>query len=218
MKKVFKNSKLKRFLGLIVLFSIYVFICAFSYANAVSTNISNSVFRLHVIANSDTEEDQNLKYLVRDALIEYMNSISNKCISRKEAISIAESHQDDFYTIAHQIISDNGYNYDVNINIGNFAFPTKNYGDISLPAGYYDALRVEIGNANGQNWWCVMFPPLCFVDVSSGIVPEESKEMMQAELSEEEFQIISQHTPEVTFKFKLLELFTDVANTLTAKK
>lgn len=83
-------------MGLIVLFSIYVFICAFSYANAVSTNISNSVFRLHVIANSDTKEDQNLKYLVRDALIEYMNSISNKCISRKEAISIAESHQDDF--------------------------------------------------------------------------------------------------------------------------
>ena len=153
MKKFFTNANLKRFLVLIVLFSIYVFICAFSYANAVSTNIADSVFRLHVIANSDTEEDQNLKYLVRDALIEYMNSISNKCISRKEAISIAESHQDDFYTIAHQIISDNGYNYDVNINIGNFAFPTKNYGDISLPAGYYDALRVEIGNANGQNWW-----------------------------------------------------------------
>ncbi len=171
MKKFFTNANLKRFWVLIVLFSIYVFICAFSYANAVSTNIADSVFRLHVIANSDTEEDQNLKYLVRDALIEYMNSISNKCISRKEAISIAESHQDDFYTIAHQIISDNGYNYDVNINIGNFAFPTKNYGDISLPAGYYDALRVEIGNANGQNWWCEMLHPLCLVDISSGIVP-----------------------------------------------
>lgn len=211
MKKVFKNSKLKRFLGLIVLFSIYVFICAFSYANAVSTNIADSVFRLHVIANSDTEEDQNLKYLVRDALIEYMNSISNKCISRKEAISIAESHQDDFYTIAHQIISDNGYNYDVNINIGNFAFPTKNYGDISLPAGYYDALRVEIGNANGQNWWCVMFPPLCFVDVSSGIVPEDSKETIKNNLPNEEYNLVTNtQNADVKFKFKLLEFFQNI--------
>ena len=212
MKKFFTNANLKRFLVLIVLFSIYVFICAFSYANAVSTNIADSVFRLHVIANSDTEEDQNLKYLVRDALIEYMNSISNKCISRKEAISIAESHQDDFYTIAHQIISDNGYNYDVNINIGNFAFPTKNYGDISLPAGYYDALRVEIGNANGQNWWCVMFPPLCFVDVSSGIVPDDSKDLLQDNMSDEEYDLItnSNDNSSLTFKFKIVELFENI--------
>ena len=211
MKKFFTNANLKRFLVLIVLFSIYVFICAFSYANAVSTNIADSVFRLHVIANSDTEEDQNLKYLVRDALIEYMNSISNKCTSRKEAISIAESHQDDFYTIAHQIISDNGYNYDVNINIGNFAFPTKNYGDISLPAGYYDALRVEIGNANGQNWWCVMFPPLCFVDVTSGVVPNESKNIIQNNLTEEEYSIISeQKSPDIQLKFSLIEMFQNL--------
>ena len=212
MKKFFTNANLKRFLVLIVLFSIYVFICAFSYANAVSTNIADSVFRLHVIANSDTEEDQNLKYLVRDALIEYMNSISNKCISRKEAISIAESHQDDFYTIAHQIISDNGYNYDVNINIGNFAFPTKQYGDISLPAGFYDALRVEIGSASGQNWWCVMFPPLCFVDVSSGVVPEESKEVLQENLSYEEYNLLSenQNNSDMNFKFKIVELFQNI--------
>lgn len=211
MKKFFTNANLKRFLVLIVLFSIYVFICAFSYANAVSTNIADSVFRLHVIANSDTEEDQNLKYLVRDALIEYMNSISNKCISRKEAISIAESHKDDFYKIAHQIISDNGYNYDVNINIGNFAFPTKNYGDISLPAGYYDALRVEIGNANGQNWWCVMFPPLCFVDVSSGIVPEDSKETIKNNLPNEEYNLVTKtQNADVKFKFKLLEFFQNI--------
>ena len=211
MKKFFTNANLKRFLVLIVLFSIYVFICAFSYANDVSTNIADSVFRLHVIANSDTEEDQNLKYLVRDALIEYMNSISNKCTSRKEAISIAESHKDDFYKIANQVIRDNGYNYDVNINIGNFAFPTKNYGDISLPAGYYDALRVEIGNANGQNWWCVMFPPLCFVDISSGIVPEDSKETIKNSLPNEEYNLVSNtQNADVKFKFKLLEFFQNI--------
>lgn len=211
MKKLFNISNLKRFLVLIILFSIYVFICAFSYVNAVSANISNSVFRLHVIANSDSAEDQNLKYLVRDALINYMNSVSKNSNSKDEAISIAYQHKSDFYKIAKKVINDNGYDYNVNISIGNFAFPTKNYGDISLPAGYYDALKVEIGNASGQNWWCVMFPPLCFVDISTGIVPEDSKETIKDSLHTEEYNLInSAQTADVKFKFKLLEFFQNI--------
>ncbi|MBS1340746.1 MAG: stage II sporulation protein R [Clostridia bacterium] len=211
MKKLFNISNLKRFLVLIILFSIYVFICAFSYVNAVSANISSSVFRLHVIANSDSAEDQNLKYLVRDALIDYMNSVSKNSNSKDEAISIAYQHKSDFYKIAKKVINDNGYDYNVNISIGNFTFPTKNYGDISLPAGYYDALKVEIGNASGQNWWCVMFPPLCFVDISTGIVPEDSKETIKDSLHTEEYNLINNaQTADVKFKFKLLEFFQNI--------
>lgn len=211
MKELFNISNLKRFLVLIILFSIYVFICAFSYVNAVSANISSSVFRLHVIANSDSAEDQNLKYLVRDALIDYMNSVSKNSNSKDEALSIAYQHKSDFYKIAKKVINDNGYDYNVNISIGNFAFPTKNYGDISLPAGYYDALKVEIGNASGQNWWCVMFPPLCFVDISTGIVPEDSKETIKDSLHTEEYNLInSAQTADVKFKFKLLEFFQNI--------
>lgn len=211
MKKLFNISNLKRFLVLIILFSIYVFICAFSYVNAVSANISSSVFRLHVIANSDSTEDQNLKYLVRDALIDYMNSVSKNSNSKDEAISIAYQHKSDFYKIAKKVINDNGYDYNVNISIGNFTFPTKNYGDISLPAGYYDALKVEIGNASGQNWWCVMFPPLCFVDISTGIVPEDSKETIKDSLHTEEYNLINNaQTADVKFKFKLLEFFQNI--------
>lgn len=211
MKKLFNISNLKRFLVLIILFSIYVFICAFSYVNAVSANISSSVFRLHVIANSDSAEDQNLKYLVRDALIDYMNSVSKNSNSKDEALSIAYQHKSDFYKIAKKVINDNGYDYNVNISIGNFAFPTKNYGDISLPAGYYDALKVEIGNASGQNWWCVMFPPLCFVDISTGIVPEDSKETIKDSLHTEEYNLINNaQTADVKFKFKLLEFFQNI--------
>lgn len=211
MKKIFNISNLKRFLVLIILFSIYVFICAFSYVNAISANISSSVFRLHVIANSDSAEDQNLKYLVRDALIDYMNSVSKNSNSKDEAISIAYQHKSDFYKIAKKVINDNGYDYNVNISIGNFTFPTKNYGDISLPAGYYDALKVEIGNASGQNWWCVMFPPLCFVDISTGIVPEDSKETIKDSLHTEEYNLINNaQTADVKFKFKLLEFFQNI--------
>ena len=202
------NSKVKRTFIILILLCIFILISAISYVDAVSTDITNSVFRLHVIANSDSKEDQNLKYKIRDSLLEYMNSISKNSTSKQEIIELAKKHKEEFYKIAKQVISDNGYNYDVNINIGNFDFPTKNYGDISFPAGSYDALRVEIGNATGQNWWCVMFPPLCFVDVSSGIVPNESKEIIQDSLTDEEYDIVSnQNSLDIKFKFSLIEIF-----------
>lgn len=221
MKKIiniFKNPKFKMLIILSFLLFIYTSICAISYAQNVSTDLADNVFRLHVIANSDSTEDQNLKYMVRDNLLKYMNEICKNCSSKDEAIKIVKENKNTFKQIAIDTIKSNGYSYDVNINIGNFEFPTKTYGDISLPAGYYDALRVEIGEAKGQNWWCVMFPPLCFVDISSGIVPEDSKEMMQNNLSEEEFALISSNSnSEIQFKFKLLEFFTN-NGLITAKK
>lgn len=221
MKKIiniFKNPKFKMLIILSFLLFIYTSICAISYAQNVSTDLADNVFRLHVIANSDSTEDQNLKYMVRDNLLKYMNEICKNCSSKDEAIKIVKENKNTFKQIAIDTIKSNSYSYDVNINIGNFEFPTKTYGDISLPAGYYDALRVEIGEAKGQNWWCVMFPPLCFVDISSGIVPEDSKEMMQNNLSEEEFALISSNSnSEIQFKFKLLEFFTN-NGLITAKK
>ena len=198
------KKNLKMVIILSFLLFIYISICAISYAQNVSTDIAESVFRLHVIANSDKEEDQNLKYIVRDNLLQYMNSICRDCQSKQEAILIVEENKSTFEQIASNTIKEHGYSYSVKINIGNFEFPTKNYGDISLPAGYYDALRVEIGEAKGQNWWCVMFPPLCFVDVSSGVVPDESKELMENSLSQEEFAIISENADnEIQYKFKM---------------
>lgn len=214
MKKIFKSFNFtffKRFFIVLILFSFFVFISAISYVNAVSSDISDSVFRLHVIANSDSKEDQELKYKVRDAVLEYMNKISIDCSSKEDVISLAEKHKDDFYKIAKQTIEENGYDYSVNISIGNFEFPTKTYGDISLPAGFYDALKIEIGEASGQNWWCVMFPPLCFVDVSSGVVPDESKQIMQNNLTDEEYELISDtESSDVKFKFSLIELFKNI--------
>lgn len=209
------SKKVKYSLILIILLSIYIFISAVSYVTAISSDLENSIFRLHVIANSDSTEDQNLKYIVRDNLIAYMNELSANSKTKEEAIQIAKEHTDEFYNIAKKTIIDNGYNYDVTIEIGNFDFPTKHYGDISIPAGYYDALRVKIGEAQGQNWWCVMFPPLCFVNVTSGIVPEESKELLESELNEEEYDIISnKNSSEIKFKFKLIELLQNT-NILT---
>lgn len=221
MKKILnfiKNPKVKMVIILSFLLFTYTSICAISYAQNVSTDIADSVFRLHVIANSDSEEDQNLKYIVRDNLLSYMKEICSDCTNKEVAIKIVQEHSKDFEQIAKNTIKEQGYSYDVKINIGNFEFPTKTYGDISIPAGYYDALRVEIGEAKGQNWWCVMFPPLCFVDVTSGVVPDESKEVMEENLDEEEYALISDDSnDELQFKFKLIEVFQQYG-LLTAKK
>ena len=207
----------KNFLIIFILFLVYIFISIFSYSNAVSNNISDNVFRLHVIANSDSTEDQNLKYDVRDALISYMNSICTDISSKEEAIKLINENKIEFYNMAKQVISDKGFDYDVNLEIGNFSFPTKTYGDISLPAGFYDALKVEIGEASGQNWWCVMFPSLCFVDVSNGVVPDESKEDLKSTMDEENYNLISSDSLEFKLKFKLVELLEN-AKIIIAKK
>ncbi len=208
MRKFNKNI-ISRFIILLFLLTAFVFFSAYSYVEAISSDLSSSVFRLHVIANSDSEEDQNLKYKVRDALLVHMNSLCSSVSSKEEAMSIAQDHIEEFNEIAVNVIKQNGYNYDVNITIGKCDFPTKQYGDVSLPAGNYDALRVQIGTASGRNWWCVMFPPLCFVDVSSGVVPESSKEILHDNMSDEEYNLITDtsDSSELNFKFKLVELF-----------
>lgn len=193
---------------LIVLFSIFIFINAYNYVEAISDNLYNSVFRLHVIANSDSKEDQNLKYIVRDNLLNYMNEKCKNLSSKDNVIQYARNNLTEIKQIAKNTIKENGYNYPVTVEIGNFEMPTKKYGDISFPEGYYDALRVKIGKANGQNWWCVMFPPLCFVDSSTGIVSDSSKQTLKETLSEENYKIVSENeNPDITIKFKLIEFF-----------
>lgn len=211
-------SKIKILIILTILILLYTLISAISYSNAVSSNLSENIFRLHVIAASNSEEDQNLKYLVRDEVISFLTKLTENVNSKKEVIQIVNKNLDQFQQIAEKVISENGYTYPVKISVGNFSFPTKEYGDVSLPAGSYDALRIEIGQAAGNNWWCVLFPPLCFVDVSSGIVPDESKEIIKENLSDEEYSLITDDSNEVKFKFKIVEFFQNVGKQVTAKK
>ncbi len=203
-----KKLKIGRIFVILILLSLFILISAISYVDAVSNNIADSVFRLHVIANSNSKEDQELKLKVRDELLSYMNIISKDSTSKQEAMQIANEHKEEFTQIAEKVIKENGYNYTVNVQIGKADFPTKYYGDITLPAGTYDALKVQIGEAKGQNWWCVMFPPLCFVDVSTGIVPDNSKQELKQSLDNEEYDLISKtDNNEISFKFKIVELF-----------
>ena len=209
----------KKILIVFTLLSIFIYISAFSYVDKVSTDLQECIFRLHIVANSNSMEDQALKFKIRDNIINYMNTICYNAKNKLDAMRIAKEHSEDFYKIAKSTVEDFGFSYDVSLNFGNFDFPTKYYGDICLPAGNYDALKIELGNASGQNWWCVMFPPLCFVDISSGIVPDESKEILQNTFSnKEEFILINEEkSSDIKLKFKLFEMFNDI-KIKTAKK
>ncbi len=197
---------LKTFIILSILLILFFIVTAYSYATNISEGLSENIFRLHILANSDSEEDQTLKLKVRDTILEYMKTLTNDMSDKQAVIELSKKHLQDFKEIAEDVIRENGYDYSVNLEIGNFYFPTKYYGNISLPAGNYDALKIEIGEADGQNWWCSLFPPLCFVSVSSGVVDEEGEEYLKENLSDEEFEIISSSSSEIEFKFKIVEL------------
>lgn len=201
--------KLKNVMILIILLLLFFVANAHSYATNVSNGLSSDIFRLHILANSDSEEDQALKLKVRDAIIEYMETLTENVTDKQAVIQLSNEHSEDFKQIAESVIQENGYDYPITIEIGNFYFPTKYYGNISLPAGNYDALKIEIGDAKGQNWWCSLFPPLCFVSVSAGVVDEDGEEYLKKNLSEEEFAIVSESSPDIEFKFKIIELMNE---------
>lgn len=207
----FKNFSLK---FVFVLFAIIIFILASakSYSKTMFNNISDNFLRLHIVANSDSTEDQMLKYEIRDSIIEYISPFFKNVNTKNEAIEVLKCHMDDIYYIAYQVIESNGYEYTVKASIGNFYFPTKEYGQIKLPEGYYDALKIEIGNSDGQNWWCVMFPSLCIIDTTDCKFSNCSDELLKKNLGTEEYSLItgSDKANGLKIKFKLIELFENL--------
>lgn len=198
--------KIKYILLIILLLAVFLILNLVSYTNYVFAGLQDNIFRLHILANSDSEEDQALKLAVRDSVIDYMEEINSGSKTKEETIKVVNENLKKIKEIAENKIRELGFDYEVNLEIGNFNFPTKYYGNISLPAGRYDALKINIGEAQGQNWWCSLFPPLCFIDISSGYLEEEDKEILEDNLSEEEFMLISSSSPDIKLKFKILEL------------
>lgn len=180
----------------------------------VSENYKEKLIRFHVIANSDTDEDQELKLKVRDAVIAYLQPKLAKSGSIEESEAIIKDEYDELEKISKDIISENGYNYEVKVGITLSNFPAKQYSNIVLPAGEYKALKIVIGEGQGKNWWCVMFPPLCFVDEDNGVIDKETDEKLREVLTEEEYDLIAQkdkkESSKVKVKFKIVEILEQI--------
>ncbi len=159
----------------------------------IQENIADNIIRLHVIANSDTDSDQSLKLKVRDEVLTKLQDTVSQSSSADDAKLLLEAETETIRNSALNVISQNGYDYDVNVSLGKRYFPAKSYGDLVFPSGDYNALCIEIGKSSGRNWWCVLFPSLCFLDETSTIVPEESKEKLKDTLSAEEYKSLEQN-------------------------
>ena len=162
--------------------------------------LADKVVRLHVLANSDSEEDQALKLKVRDVVLERATAILEQSADRREAESRLRGELLELERIAAEEIAAEGYNYPVTVELENTEFPTKEYDGFTLPAGEYLALRVIIGEGQGQNWWCVVFPPLC--TAASADVPASA---LAAGFSEEEVNLITEENQGYVLKFKAVE-------------
>ena len=135
-------------------------------------DIRREVFRLHILANSDSEADQQLKLTVRDALLTYTEKLFRDCRNKQESMRAAEEHIEDIRSYAQAVIRQAGYDYPVQAYVTNMSFTTRVYEDVTLPAGRYDALRIVIGSGQGHNWWCVLYPALCLPSVRKEALAE----------------------------------------------
>lgn len=166
----------------------------------------SGILRFHVRANSDSQEDQELKMAVKEDVVAMLKPMLRNCDSVKQSKDVIVSNMQNIYTTAVNTIVEQGYDYDVKVYVTKEDFPVKTYGDLTFPAGEYQALRIDIGKAQGQNWWCVMYPPLCFIDESTAVVSEDGKELLKENLTDEEYrQLFMNPDVEVKTSFKLYD-------------
>lgn len=208
---------MKKFLFMIMfILAIFAINTNMTYGKGedVQKDIACKIIRFHVIANSDSKDDQALKLKVRDKVLEYIQPKLKQSKDIDESRKIIKENDKEIIAIANEVIKENGYNYSVRSTLSNENFPIKTYGNITLPQGKYEAYRIIIGTGEGQNWWCVMFPPVCFVDITKGEVSyKQTEEQMKRVLSPEEYKVVdnqfnkSSTKKDIKIQFKLLEIF-----------
>jgi stage II sporulation protein R len=191
--------KLKKWELALILALVITFLCGAALSKE-QEDLSNKLIRLHVVANSDTDEDQALKLKVRDKILENLEGLLKDVTERDAAVKLINDNMATIIADAKAVVTAEGYAYEVAAKIAVEDFPTRNYDTFSLPAGKYTSLRVILGEGNGHNWWCVVFPPLCVTAAT------DAKEALKT-LSDEEVKLITSDDPKYVIKFKSIELF-----------
>lgn len=221
MNKKFKNTKRKIMLyGITIFFILCIMFTYIFYQlqkiNTFSEDYKQNLIRFHVLANSNSEQDQSLKLKVRDDVIKYLKPKLENSNDIKQTEKIIKYEKNNIIKICKNTIRQNGYSYDVDVNLGYSKFPTKQYSSVVLPSGQYKSLKITIGKGQGKNWWCVMFPPLCFVDEQNNIIDKETDEKLKEVLTKEEYEMIvekdKRDLDNLQIKFKIIEIFEKILN------
>lgn len=193
--------------GFIIAFAVIFAFSVITYAKTTQKDIAKSVLRLHIIANSDSGQDQALKIAVRDRILEEAKGLFDSTYAPKEAEKIARENANMLEKIAKDEVLKQGFSYDVKVKIGKVAFPVKFYEDIMLPSGKYNAVQIIIGEGKGENWWCVLYPPMCLIDK---VTIEQGKEKLKASLSDEEYRMLSSKTAPAKIRFKIVDTISSI--------
>ena len=193
----------------VLLAFVFSVLLSITALNTECAEIRSSVLRLHVLANSDSEQDQALKLKVRDRLLKVSEDLYSHAETKEEAVRETNANLTLLQKEAQKVVASNGFDYPVSVALENTYFTTRSYGDITLPAGNYQALRVVIGEGEGHNWWCVMFPPLCISAAS------EDEVQLSDVLSAEQMELVESDGYEV--KFKCVELYEELMNYFSEK-
>ena len=176
--------------------------------------LGDSLVRFHVRANSNSDVDVALKYKVRDGVLASINEGLKACTTREEALGYLDKNLNEIEKVSEEILSNEGYNYAVKVYITNDYFPMRQYGEMVLPAGYYDALRIDIGLANGENFWCLLYPTMCFPMEAGGVITKEGQQAMEEALTDEQYDklFVKQEVPqdEIEIKFKIFDILFGV--------
>ena len=163
------NFVMKKFIALCLLVVAVCLTIGICYSNISKTSKTSADFlRIHIRANSNQMVDQNVKYEIKDVLVEYLTPMIASCKTKQDVVEVIESHRQSLKNLADEVLREKGFDYQANIKINNEYFPTRTYQDCTLESGFYDAVIVELGSAEGNNWWCVLYPPLCFVNYDAG--------------------------------------------------
>lgn len=175
---------------------------------AMADRIAPEILRFHVLANSDSDEDQQLKLEVRTLLLDsiYEGLGENGSLDTTKAYVLA--HREGLEKEAEAYMKSKGYDYPAHMEVTDCYFPTKAYGDMVFPCGTYEAVRVTLGKAKGHNWWCVLYPPLCFTDSTYAIVPDSSREILRESLDAADYQALLRKQPDVHVRLRLKLLDT----------
>lgn len=167
----------------------------------IQESIAQNIIRFHVRANSDSDSDQQLKLKVKNEVTALLQPMLTNSDSVEQSRNIIAQHMQDIKDTALDTIHNEGYSYDVNVYFEKGYFPMKSYADVTFPPGEYEAFRIDIGDAEGRNWWCVLYPPLCFVDAVYGELPKESKEQLKNVLTDDEYNAITKVRYKYRFKY-----------------
>lgn len=175
--------------------------------SADDMQLYDKIIRLHVIANSDTDEDQALKLKVRDGVLEAVSALLEEVSDRTEAEAILEKNLEVIRDAAKEVLMAESFAYSVDVTLTKEYYPTREYEGFTLPSGEYTSLRVLIGEAEGKNWWCVLFPKMC-VTSKQKITVSDKGALIEAGLTPSQVKIITGNSPDVVIKFRFIEFFS----------